>query len=105
MLSGGFVVLLVGFVSGERITSMPSLRAVSAMIYLAVFGSLLGYTAYTYLLKTVRPSLATSYAYVNPVLAVLLGVWLGREKISMTEVAAMPVILAGVVLVIIGQRK
>lgn len=105
MLSGGFVVLLVGFVSGERITSMPSLRAVSAMIYLAVFGSLLGYTAYTYLLKTVRPSLATSYAYVNPVLAVLLGVWLGGEKISMTEVAAMPIILAGVVLVIIGQKK
>jgi drug/metabolite transporter (DMT)-like permease len=105
MLAGGFVVVAASVASGERIVAIPSIRAVSAMLYLAVFGSLLGYTAYTYLLKTVRPALATSYAYVNPVLAVLLGVWLGGEKISRTEVAAMPVILAGVVLVIMGQRK
>lgn len=105
MLSGGFVVLLVGAVSGERIASAPSLRALIALLYLAVFGSLLGYTAYTYLLKTVRPALATSYAYVNPVLAVLLGVWFAGEKISITEVVAMVIILMGVVLVIMGQRK
>jgi drug/metabolite transporter (DMT)-like permease len=105
MLAGGLVVLLVSVVSGERITAVPSVRAVSGMLYLAVFGSFLGFTAYTYLLKTVRPALATSYAYVNPVLAVLLGVWLAGERITTTEVIAMPIILAGVVLVIMGQRK
>jgi drug/metabolite transporter (DMT)-like permease len=105
MLTGGLVVLLVSVVSGERITAVPSVRAVSGMFYLAIFGSLLGYTAYTFLLKTVRPALATSYAYVNPVLAVLLGVWLAGERITTTEVIAMPIILAGVVLVIMGQRK
>jgi drug/metabolite transporter (DMT)-like permease len=75
------------------------------MIYLALFGSLLGYTAYTFLLKNVRPALATSYAYVNPVLAVLLGIWLAGERITGMGVVAMFVILAGVVLVIAGQRE
>ncbi len=105
MFTGGLVVLLVSLLSGERMPADPSIKAVGAMAYLAVFGSLLGYTAYTYLLKNVRPALATSYAYVNPVLAVLLGVWLAGEKITMMTAAAMPIILAGVVLVIMAQRK
>lgn len=75
------------------------------MVWLAVFGSLLGYTAYTYLLKNVRPALATSYAYVNPVLAVLLGIWIGGEHFPKMGVVATPLILAGVVLVILGQRR
>jgi drug/metabolite transporter (DMT)-like permease len=74
-------------------------------VYLAIFGSLLGYTAYTYLLTHVRPALATSYSYVNPALAVLLGVWLANETITKTGIIAMATILAGVVLVILGQRK
>jgi drug/metabolite transporter (DMT)-like permease len=92
-------------VSGEHMPAHPSMCAVAAMIWLAVFGSLLGYTAYTYLLKNVRPALATSYSYVNPVLAVLLGAWLAGETITMITVIAMLIILAGVVLVILGQRK
>jgi len=105
MFSGGMLVLAIGFVSGERVPPHPSLRATGALVYLAIFGSLLGYTAYTYLLKNVRPSLATSYAYVNPVLAVLLGVWLAGEHITAMGIVAMLIILAGVVLVIAGQRK
>ncbi len=105
MFSGGLLVLVVGFVSGERIPPHPSLRALGALVYLAIFGSLLGYTAYTYLLKNVRPALATSYAYVNPALAVLLGVWLANEHITIVGLAAMLTILAGVVLVIMGQRR
>lgn len=104
MFAGGFIVFVVSLLSGERIPAEPSLRALGAMVWLAIFGSLLGYTAYTYLLKNVRPALATSYAYVNPVLAVLLGVWLADEKITMTALAAMAAILAGVALVILGQR-
>ncbi len=105
MFAGGLLVLIVGFVSGERLPAHPATRAVAAMIWLAVFGSLLGYTAYTYLLKNVRPALATSYSYVNPVLAVLLGAWLLGEPITLVTIAAMAIILAGVVLVILGQRK
>ena len=105
MFSGGLMVLLIGFLSGENIPADPPLRAVAALVYLAIFGSLLGYTAYTYLLNNVRPALATSYSYVNPALAVLLGAWFADEKITVITIAAMLVILAGVVLVILGQRK
>ncbi len=69
------------------------------MAYLVVFGSLLGFTAYVWLLAHVRPALATSYAYVNPVVAVVLGVWVGGEQVEVVELAGMAVMLAGVVLV------
>jgi len=104
MFSGGLLVLIVSAATGERIAAHPSTRAIAAMVYLAIFGSLLGYTAYTYLLKNVRPALATSYAYVNPVLAVLLGVWLAGEEITLMTIVAMLTILAGVVLVAMDQR-
>jgi drug/metabolite transporter (DMT)-like permease len=105
MFSGGLLVLLVGMLSNENFPAHPSARAVTALVYLALFGSLLGYSAYTYLLTNVRPALATSYSYVNPALAVLLGVWFADEKITGSTVTAMFIILAGVVLVILGQRK
>jgi drug/metabolite transporter (DMT)-like permease len=104
MFSGGLLVLIVGFTAGERVPAHPSMRALGALVYLAIFGSLLGYTAYTFLLKNVRPALATSYAYVNPALAVLLGVWLAGELITITTILGMLIILAGVVLVILGQE-
>lgn len=105
MFSGGMLVSAIGLASGERVPLHPTPRALGALIYLAIFGSLLGYSAYTYLLKNVRPALATSYAYVNPALAVLLGVWLANEQITATGLVAMIVILSGVVLVIAGQKK
>ena len=104
MFSGGLFVFIVSLVSGERLPADPSFRALGAILWLAIFGSLLGYTAYTYLLTNVRPALATSYAYVNPTLAVLLGVWLGGEQVTKTSILAMPIILSGVVLVILGQK-
>jgi drug/metabolite transporter (DMT)-like permease len=105
MVTGGMLVLLVGFGAGERIPAEPGMRPTGALIYLAIFGSLLGYTAYTYLLNNVRPALATSYAYVNPLLAVLLGAWIGGERVTIEAVMALPLILAGVVLVIIGHGR
>ncbi len=105
MITGGAVVLAVSFLAGERLATVPSLRSIGALVYLGIFGSLVGFTAYLYLLGKVRPSLATSYAYVNPVLAVLLGMWLLGECITAVGVMAMIVILAGVVLVVLGQRK
>ncbi|MDA8099496.1 MAG: drug/metabolite exporter YedA [Nitrospiraceae bacterium] len=105
MIAGGAVVIVTGFALGERVTAMPTFRSLVAVVYLGIVGSLIGFTAYTYLLNRVRPALATSYAYVNPVLALLLGFWIGGEKIGMLEVWAMGIILLGVVLVVLGQRK
>lgn len=105
MFTGGLLVLGVGFFAGERVPAHPSMRSVAALVYLGIFGSLLGYTAYTWLLKHVRTALATSYSYVNPALAVLLGVWLAGERVTSLGIIAMLTILAGVVLVVAGQQR
>lgn len=105
MFTGGLLVLVVGLLAGERVPAHPSVRSLAALVYLAIFGSLLGYTAYTWLLTHVRPALATSYSYVNPALAVLLGVWFAGERVTSLGIAAMLTILAGVVLVIAGQQR
>lgn len=103
MITGGAIVLLVSFAIGERITAIPTWRSISAVLYLGIVGSLVGFTAYVYLLGRVRPALATSYAYVNPIIAVLLGMWVLGERIHMAGLIAMAIILTGVVLVLLGQ--
>jgi drug/metabolite transporter (DMT)-like permease len=67
--------------------------------YLVFFGSMVAYTAYLFLLKSVSPAAATSYAYVNPVIAVLLGVWLLGEHVGVHEMGAMGIIVLAVVLI------
>jgi len=105
MLSAAALLLPLGLISGERITNVPDTKSILALLYLVVFGSLIAYSTYVFLLRTVRPALATSYAYVNPVVAVLLGVLLGGEKIGVVGVIAMFIILGGVVLVTLGGNK
>ena len=105
MTAGGVVLLVLGFGRGETISSAPSLKAWLALAYLATFGSIVAYTAYVYLLQTVRPAVANSYAYVNPVVAIGLGVWLGDEVVSGWTLAGLPVILVGVALVGVAQRR
>ncbi len=99
MLLGGVVLLLVALGRGEALTAVPTDKALLALAYLVFFGAILGFSSYAYLLEHVRPALATSYAYVNPLVAVALGVWLGGEAVDALELAGMGVILAGVVLV------
>ena len=105
MITGGVMVLLTSLAAGERIAAMPTWRSLSAVLYLGIVGSLVGFSAYVYLLNRVRPALATSYAYVNPVIAVLLGMWLLGERIHTTGMIAMAIILSGVVLVVLGQMR
>jgi drug/metabolite transporter (DMT)-like permease len=105
MMAGGLFLIVAGVITGEKIYALPSVRAVTAFLYLIVFGSLIGFSAYVYLLGRVRPVLATSYAYVNPIIAVILGIWLAGERITGTGVSAMLVILTGVVLGMVGQRN
>ena len=75
------------------------------MAYLIIGGSLVAFSAYGYLLRHVRPALATSYAYVNPLVAVGLGVALAGEQITMVGLLAMLTILSGVGLVSLGRER
>jgi len=98
MLIGGAFLLGVGWLQGESLAASFDTRAVLAWGYLVIAGSLAAFSAYMYLLSKVSPALASSYAYVNPVIAVLLGVWLADEVIGTREITAMAVILGSVLL-------
>lgn len=98
MLAGGVFLLGVALVRGESVTLPLDAHAVAAWAYLVVAGSLGAFSAYMYLLANVSPALASSYAYVNPVIAVMLGVWLADESIGTREVVAMAIILGSVIL-------
>ncbi len=99
MLAGGLVLLLLSLGAGERVAAAPSASAILAVAYLAVLGSLVGFTAFSYLLAHTRPAVATSYAYVNPVIAVALGVALAGEHFGLTSAVGAVVILGAVCLV------
>lgn len=105
MLAGGVALLLGSALSGERMTSLPTPAGWGALAYLVVFGSIIAFSAYLYLLKHVRPAAATSYAYVNPVVAVLLGVSFAGEHIGAEEGLAMLVIISAVVLIGLPQWR
>jgi drug/metabolite transporter (DMT)-like permease len=92
--------LLYGLLHGEHMSAVPSTKALLAMAYLVIFGSFIAYSAYLYLLRTVRPALATSYALVNPLVAMLLGGWLADERFGASELLALLAILGGVLLVL-----
>ena len=96
MLAGGLLLGLAGLIAGERITSAPGTNSWLALVYLIGPGSLIAFSAYAYLLRTVRPVLATSYAYVNPVIAVLLGWIILSEPITGYTIVGMILIVAGV---------
>lgn len=108
MLAGGGWLLLLSIGTGES-AQWPTLgsldtRAAWSWGYLVVAGSLLGFTAYMWLLQHHSATLASSYTYVNPVIGLLLGVTLGGERVSAGEWAAAGVVLAGVVLLLMPQR-
>ena len=105
MLTGGVVLLVFALSIGERWPASPTVEASLAVVYLAVAGSLIGFTAYLYLLNTVRPALATSYAYVNPPVAVMVGVAFGGEVVHSLDVVAMVVILVGVGLIALARER
>lgn len=105
MLVGSVFACIVGLSFGERITVLPELKPTLAMLYLVVAGSIFGFTAYIWLLHHVRPALATSYAYVNPVIAVAIGALLLGEKFNGSAIGAMLLILFGVVLMMQSRKK
>ena len=105
MLAGGAVLLIGSLLSGERMSQWPSAAGWGALAYLVLFGSIIAFSAYLYLLKHVRPASATSYAYVNPVVAVVLGILFAGERVGTVEWLAMAVIIGAVVLIGLPQWR
>lgn len=105
MLVGGVALLIGSALSGEHMEHLPPVEGWAALAYLVFFGSIIAFNAYMYLLKNVRPAAATSYAYVNPAVAVLLGIVFVGETIGIEEGLAMLVIISAVVLIGLPQWR
>lgn len=101
-VAGGLLLLLAGTLVGEWTALSPgeaSLRSVLSLAYLVVFGSLVGFTAYMWLLTKVSPAAVSTYAYVNPVVAVFLGWALAAEPVTARTLVAAGIILASVAII------
>ena len=106
MVAGGGLLLLAGTVSGEFAhldLAHATSRSLLGFLYLVSFGSLVGYTAYLYLLGHTTAAKASTYAYVNPVVAVLLGWALAHEAVTQRTIVAAAVILAGVAIITLAR--
>jgi len=97
MIVGGATVALIGTVLGEWASWHLSSRGIGAIAYLVIFGSILGYSAYSYALRHASATIVGTYAYVNPVIAVLLGWLLLHEPVGPRTFVAMGMILMAVV--------
>ena len=105
MLCGGAVLMLMSALSGETPAWPPQPVAVVAWLYLVGFGSLIAFNAYMLLLARASAALASSYSFVNPVIAMLLGVAVAGETVTGFEWAAAAVVLAGVLLLLWRRER
>ena len=96
MLTGGLVLFAAAAIRGDRIPTDASAESWLALGYLWVFGSLVAFTAYSWLLRNARPLVATSYAYVNPPLAVIMGAVISGEPLGITTLVANVLILGAI---------
>ncbi|WP_158843088.1 EamA family transporter [Saccharothrix deserti] len=106
MLAGGAALTIVGLVAGERV-SFGAITTSSwvAWGYLVVFGSLLAFSSYVYVLGQLPVSTVATYAYVNPVIAVVLGVWLADERFGLFQLLGGLLVVLAVLLVVRAERK
>jgi len=103
MLAGGVVALGIGVAGNELAGFDParvSAASIAAWAYLVVFGSMVAFTCFTWLVSVVEPTRVATYAYVNPVVALFLGWWLAGEPLGARTLLATPIILLGLVLVL-----
>ncbi len=108
MLAGGLALALLGILTGETAQldlGGISLQSLLGLGYLIVFGSLVGFSAYTWLLRVAPTSLVSTYAYVNPLVALLVGALLGNESFSARTLLAAGVILGAVALTTTAGRN
>jgi drug/metabolite transporter (DMT)-like permease len=103
MLAGGVALAIAGVLTGELgqvDVARFSTASLIGLLYLIVFGSWVGFTAYLWLLRTARTSLVSTYAYVNPVVAVFLGWLILDEQVTIRTIVAGGIIVASVALII-----
>lgn len=108
MLAGGVLMLALGFITGQTAQvhlELITAQSLVAVAYLIVFGSLIGFTAYVFLLKVTTPAIVSTYAFVNPVVAVFLGWAFAGEALTVRTLIAAAVIVAAVVLITTQQSK
>lgn len=105
MITGGMATLLAGLARGEPVPTTATPEALLALLYLAVFGSIVAFSAYLHLLRTTSAPVAMSYAYVNPALALFFGAALGNERIHAATLAATALIAGGVALTLSGRSR
>ncbi len=108
MMAGGIVLLVLGILHGEMATVHPeafTAKSVWAFFYLVVFGSLVGFTAFIWLLKAVGAAKTSTYAFVNPLVAVFLGWSLGGEALTAQTVMATLIIVASVVAITVYHKE
>jgi drug/metabolite transporter (DMT)-like permease len=104
LLCGGVALLVMSALRGESWHWTTQPNAWAAWLYLVVFGTLIAFNAYMVLLARTSAGLAASYSLVNPVVALLLGVTLGRESVSAWEWLSAGIVLVGVVILFVGRR-
>ena len=103
MIAGGLLLCLVGLLTGEGVAldlHAVTMKSLVALVYLAIFGSLLGFSAYVWVLKVATPARASTYAFVNPVIAVLLGWALAGEALTPRIALAGGIIVAAVCIIL-----
>jgi drug/metabolite transporter (DMT)-like permease len=98
MLMAGVMGMIVSALAGEHWTMPHSPHVWAAWGYLVIFGSVIGFSAYRFLVEQVSPTLAATYAYVNPPVALAVGWWLGKESFSSNVLFGLPVVLCSVAL-------
>lgn len=106
MLTGGVMLVVAGTIKGEWSVlefDEVSTKSGLALVYLTLFGSLVGFTAYSWLLGVVSPSLASTHAYVNPVVALILGWSLGGEIITLPMLLASVIIIMSVIIITMAK--
>jgi drug/metabolite transporter (DMT)-like permease len=107
MLCGGLLLLLASFATGETRRFHPnamSILSLASFAYLVIIGAVVGYTAYIWLLRHCDPAKVATYAYVNPIVAVLLGAAFAGETLTMRTLVAAALIIGSVALVITAQQ-
>lgn len=106
MLAGGSMLLVLSLVSGESTDwAQVSTQSLLSLGYLVVFGSLVGFTAYSWLMRNVNPTLSSTYAYVNPVVAVFLGWAFAGEAITARTVVASALVVGSVGLITVARNR
>lgn len=105
MLVAGFALTLLGTVTGEWSGARFSARSLAAFTYLIVFGSIVAYGSYTYAIQKLPLSIVSTYSYINPVIAVLLGWMVLAEPLGWRVIAATSIILGGVALVKTAPKR